>query len=108
RRNLPCRPGRQAQLPGRHRSLEPQERRRQELHDQRPALRDVPEKSQASTRRRGEGRVSALPFFFRKEHVTMKNPNRIHVMTAEEALKTVYETVDEKAIAGILSDLRHL
>ena len=38
----------------------------------------------------------------------MKNPNRMHVMTAEEALKTVYDAVDEKAIAGILSDLRHL
>ena len=38
----------------------------------------------------------------------MKNPNRIHVATAEEALKSVYDAVDERAIANLLADLRHL
>jgi len=38
----------------------------------------------------------------------MNSPNRIHVVTAEEALKAVYDDVSEKAIADLLSDLRHL
>ena len=38
----------------------------------------------------------------------MKNPNLIHVATAEEALKSVYDAVDERAIAHMLCDLRHL
>ena len=38
----------------------------------------------------------------------MINPNRMHVVTAEEALKAVYDDVSEKAIADLLADLRHL
>jgi hypothetical protein len=36
------------------------------------------------------------------------NPNRSHVATAEEALKSVYDAVDEEAIRDMLCDLRHL
>jgi len=38
----------------------------------------------------------------------MLNPNRIHVMTAEKALKAVYDDASEKAIEHVLADLRHL
>jgi len=38
----------------------------------------------------------------------MLNPNRIHVTTAEKALKSVYDDTSEKAIEHALSDLRHL
>ena len=38
----------------------------------------------------------------------MQNPNRIHVITAEKALKSVYDAVNDEAIADMLSDLRHL
>lgn len=38
----------------------------------------------------------------------MQNPNRIHVVTAEKALKSVYDAVNDEAIADMLSDLRHL
>lgn len=38
----------------------------------------------------------------------MKNPNRIHVITAEKALKAVYDDTNDEAIADMLSDLRHL
>lgn len=36
------------------------------------------------------------------------NPNRIHVITAEKALKAVYDDTGDEAIADMLSDLRHL
>lgn len=38
----------------------------------------------------------------------IKAENRIHAITAEKALKTVYAYADEGAIADMLSDLRHL
>jgi hypothetical protein len=38
----------------------------------------------------------------------MRNPNRSHVATAEKALTTVYNDTSDKAIADMLSDLRHL
>jgi hypothetical protein len=38
----------------------------------------------------------------------MRNPNSSHVATAEKALTTVYNDTSDKAIANILSDLRHL
>ena len=38
----------------------------------------------------------------------MRNPNCSHVATAEKALTTVYNDTSDKAIANILSDLRHL
>jgi len=38
----------------------------------------------------------------------MKNPNQMHVVTAEKALTAVYDDTGEEGITDILSDLRHL
>lgn len=40
--------------------------------------------------------------------MAIKQENRIHAISAEKALKAVYDDADEDAIADILSDLRHL